>query len=418
MSFLGGYSEKQREVIKHAIDDGHFACYLTGAVRSGKSASALVGFCIGVMDSNDRDHVLIGVSIESVLRNMGYDVIDMLNYFGASAYLTKAHGTRIVGTSRHGKEFSVYILGATDERAVRRIQGATFSQCIIDEVVLLSESFVNMAVSRLSQKGSKLWATCNPAGPSHWFKKKWVDKAKETDATVIQFKMEDNPSLEPAVIERFKRSFTGHFYKRMIEGEWVGASGLVYQSWEMFKNDRGYKNLAGKNYLALDWGINNVLACLHINRWKNTSYVMREYVYDSRKEGIALTEPELLDKIKAWYGEENIPNTFVYADPNTPKAFIRILRQAGFSIRVSDNNVLEGISLTAARLASKDILIEEGCENLIEELYGYEWKDDRHDKDVVVKKDDHCCDALRYYAFTTGKRAKMEKVFTVKEGLG
>ena len=157
---------------------------------------------------------------------------------------------------------------------------------------------------------------------------------------------------------------------------------------------------------------------MHINRWKDKSYVMREYVYDSRKEGIALTEPELLDKIKEWYGEQNIPNTFVYADPNTPKAFIRILRKAGFSIRVSDNNVLEGISMTAARLASKDILIEEDCSNLIEELYGYEWKDDRHDKDVVVKKDDHCCDALRYYAFSTGKRTKIDKVLTVKEGLG
>ena len=93
----------------------------------------------------------------------------------------------------------------------------------------MPESFVTQALARCSVGGAKYWFTCNPEGPYHWFKKEWIDKAKEKNLIYLHFTMDDNLSLSEETKERYKKNFVGVFYKRFILGLWVIAEGAIYQ---------------------------------------------------------------------------------------------------------------------------------------------------------------------------------------------
>ena len=40
--------------------------------------------------------------------------------------------------------------------------------------------------------------------------------------------MEDNPALTPRIRQRYRRAYSGIFYRRFVLGEWTAAQGLVY----------------------------------------------------------------------------------------------------------------------------------------------------------------------------------------------
>lgn len=45
---------------------------------------------------------------------------------------------------------------------------------------------------------------------------------------LLNFELEDNPSLSPEIIARYKNMYKGVFYRRYILGEWCGAEGSLF----------------------------------------------------------------------------------------------------------------------------------------------------------------------------------------------
>ena len=69
----------------------------------------------------------------------------------------------------------------------------------------------------------------------------------------------------------------------------------------------------------------------------------------------------------------------------------------------ADNDVLAGIGFTSQLMSLGQLRIHTSCRDLIRELQGYAWdseKSEREGRDVVLKVDDHSCDALRYGLYT------------------
>ena len=97
----------------------------------------------------------------------------------------------------------------------------TLAGLLLDEAVLMPESFYNQAVSRLSIDGAKLFINCNPSSPHHWFYKNVLKKLREKDGLYVHFNMEDNLSLPQDVLDRYKKNFSGVFAKRYIEGRHI-----------------------------------------------------------------------------------------------------------------------------------------------------------------------------------------------------
>ena len=101
----------------------------------------------------------------------------------------------------------------------------TLAGALLDEAVLMPRSFVEQCCARCSVQGARLWFSCNPEGPGHWFYQEWIQKAGERNALYLHFTMEDNPGLSPQVRERYRTMFQGTFYRRFVLGEWTAAAG-------------------------------------------------------------------------------------------------------------------------------------------------------------------------------------------------
>jgi PBSX family phage terminase large subunit len=129
--------------------------------------------------------MIVGVSRESIQRNVISELCDLI---GADIPSSKSTEVKILGRR-------VYLVGAHDEGAVRRIQGSTLAIAYVDEATCIPQPFWRMLLSRLSLAGAQLLATCNPEGPAHWLKKEFLDKSEQLNIQSWRFELDDNPVL-------------------------------------------------------------------------------------------------------------------------------------------------------------------------------------------------------------------------------
>ena len=198
-----------------------------GSVRSGKTTSMSLSYVQWSMDAFNGENLgLSGKTIGSFRRNVLAPLKRMLK---ALKYKVKDHrADNMLEIRKNGRVNFYYIFGGKDERSQDLIQGITLAGMLFDEVALMPQSFVNQAIARCSVTGAKLWFNCNPAGPYHWFKAEFIDKLDKLNAVYLHFTMDDNLSLSEEIKERYKRMFSGVFFKRYILGLWVMAAGAIH----------------------------------------------------------------------------------------------------------------------------------------------------------------------------------------------
>src|SRR5690606_29860799 len=140
------------------------------------------------------------------------------------------------------------------------------------------------ATARCSVDGSKLWFNCNPEGPYHWFKVEYLDQLEEKNMLHLHFTMDDNLSLSEKVKERYKRMYSGVFYKRFILGLWVLAEGLIYDMFDKEKHVVPTENRRyTRYYVSIDYGTQNPTAFGLWGFYRGVWYKVKEYHYEGRK---------------------------------------------------------------------------------------------------------------------------------------
>ena len=231
------FSEKQLKIQTWWCDaspykdwDGIIA---DGSVRSGKTVSMAPSFVNWAMKNYDEmDFALCGKTVGSLRRNVTNTLKQQLISLDYDYEEKRTENLIVITDGKHTNYF--YQFGGKDESSQDLIQGMTLAGVLFDEVALMPQSFVAQAMARCSVAGSKLWFNCNPKGPSHWFKKEFVDIAKDKKLLYLHFTMKDNLTLTPEVRERYERMYTGVFYIRNVLGLWVTAEGKIYTP---FKQD-------------------------------------------------------------------------------------------------------------------------------------------------------------------------------------
>ena len=389
-------SKPQREVVLH-VARPELLCVAVGAIRSGKTHAAALAFAAYLGRRREpRDHVITGVTRDTAWRNQGRPVFEWLTQWGQAPRLDKQFGTRIVSGGQ-----SVWIIGANDERARRRVQGMTLAGLCVDEAVLVPQDFWHMITSRLSLPESKAWATLNPETPGHWFKKQVVDRLPAWRAQLIDFRLGDNPSLDPEVRARLEGQHVGHMRLRMIEGQWAGASGLVYQDWTNGEPPAKPSIAA----VGVDWAASrhSFAALLGVFDGNRNGCVVAERYYQPAERG-PIPEIEQVRRTVAWARaarDEHAPTVPIHGvvgDPTTPAAAKMEFVRQGMRWTNASTKVRNGISATAAALGSGRLTIADRCEFLQRELGEYAWdpKAAERGEDKPLKVQDDAVDALRY----------------------
>ena len=387
------------------------ALICSGAVRSGKTSLMAVAFVDWAMDNyNGRKFGICGKTVGSAIENVVSPWINMTRT--KQKYRVKFTRSTKLLTVTKGKVTNTFeIFGGKDESSQDLIQGRTLAGILMDEVALMPQSFVNQAIARCSVDGARLWFNCNPESPRHWFYLDWILGAKNKNALVLEFSIEDNPSLSERTIQQYKTRWHGAFYERYILGKWVLAEGLVYQfespkdytvthkeaSGEIIDDD-GEKHIGrGEYYLSIDYGITNPFACLLWRVTKDRAYIVDEYYFASKEQGRRRTDSEHYEAIDKFAKE--YPIEAIIIDPSANSFKEEIFRRGKYSVYDADNSVLDGIQVTDQMLHDGAVKISETCEHTIEEMQLYRW-DDKAEKDQVIKESDHALDSARYMCNT------------------
>ena len=364
-----------------------------GSIRSGKTVAMTVGFLMWAMSRFDGcTFAICGKTIESLRRNVTSNLPQWLaGVFSFKEYRTE---NKIV-VSANGKSNNFYLFGGRDESSAALIQGITLAGILLDEVALMPRSFVEQACARCSVAGSKLWFNCNPEGPSHWFYLTWVLEAQKRNMLHLHFTMDDNLSLSEAIKQRYESLYSGVFYDRFIRGMWVVAEGLIYT---MFNKDfhvvRSEARPYDKYYISVDYGTVNPTSAGLWGRANGKWYRMREYYFDSRREGRQRTDEEHYAELEALAGDLHI--TSVIVDPSAASFIEVIRRHSRFSVEKASNAVIDGIRNVATRLQCGDIFICDCCTDNIREYGLYRW-DEKSIADRPIKENDHSMDDTRYF---------------------
>jgi len=194
----------------------------TGATRSGKTYGDYFLLPKRLLDGRDREglNVILGSTKGTLTRNL---ILPMQTLYGPG----------LVGDIRSDNMAVLFgkpchCLGADSVRQVNRLRGSSIKYCYGDEVTTWHPDVFGMLQSRLDKAYSLFDGTCNPEGPTHWFKQ-FLDRGG--DALYQQaYTIDDNPFNPPDVVARMKRDYAGTvYYDRYILGRWVAAEGAVYR---------------------------------------------------------------------------------------------------------------------------------------------------------------------------------------------
>ncbi len=359
-----------------------------GSIRAGKTYSSIRKFADRLQFGVPGDAMICGVNRNSIGRNILSPLYSMI---GFPAPTEKCMKTRLYGRD-------LYFVGAPDIGAVATIKGSTLAYAYVDEITEIPESFFKMLDGRLSVPGAQLLGTTNPDGPSHWFKKQYIDRSKELDLINWDFTLDDNPILDEKYKNIIKASYTGLWYDRYILGKWALASGAIFPDFD-HENifERPFPN-PSYYLVGIDYGTTNptaaVLLAVTPNKYPQAR-VEAEYYYDSSKTGYPKTDAQLVSDIKEFIGYKDVRS--IYVDP-AAASFKIALRNEDLPVIDANNDVLLGVKTMGKFVSGRNIVVQKGCKNLIEQMQSYAWDSRAADKgeDKPVKKNDHSCDSLRY----------------------
>lgn len=398
------FSKKQRKVLNWWCDSSPVRDYdgiiADGAIRSGKSLSMSLSFALWAMTNfANQNFAMCGKTVGSFRRNVLFWLKVMLRGRG---YIVEDSRSENLCTVSDGKVTNYfYIFGGKDERSQDLIQGITLAGIFLDEVALMPESFVNQATGRCSVDGSKMWFNCNPSFPSHWFKIKWIDQAKNKHLLYLHFDMDDNLSLSEKTKARYRNMYSGVFFDRFIIGLWVMAEGIIYP---MYKDaiQEPPNEQAERYALSIDYGTQNAFSVSLWGKYGEVWYVVDEYYYSGRETGVQKTDTEYgedLNKLLDDYGINGVIYTVI--DPSAA-SFIALLRKKErYRVKKAKNDVMDGIRDTGTALKQGLIKVSPKCKRTIEEFGGYVW-DSNEAEEKPVKINDHAMDNIRYFVETAG----------------
>ncbi len=285
------------------------------------------------------------------------------------------------GTYTHNKNDSlisldgggeIFYSGVADEK---KIGSLNLSDAAVDEAIELDVEEWDFLQTRLrndSVDKHHLFAATNPGTPSHWLYKRFFEE-DEPDSEVIQTKTTDNFFLPDDYINRLQR-LTGAAYKRLVLGQWVAYSGLIFGDLQKRERSQEWSHIIS----GVDAGYHSPHA-LVIGMAKRP-HVIKEVV------GEEITEADFADKVRDEIDREI---DVMSCDPSSP-SLIEELQDRGFPAQGADNDVLSGISA----VLEMNPTISPECKQLLKQRLSYKWDDDKDDK--PVKEYDHGPDSLRY----------------------
>lgn len=268
-----------------------------------------------------------------------------------------------------------------------RVRGPNFDWGWPDELDYLADHEIWRALKGAVRSGDspQIFATSTPKG-RRLIWDEWVNHATPHHQ-LYRATTYDNPFIDAADYVS-GLGYEGRYAEQEINAEFVSFEGAVYPMFNRLKHVTGEVDVTGwTTTLSVDVGTRNPTAILtHRIASDGRRHIERE-VYRSGMSSDEITDTigEEADRVKA---------EVIYLDPSA-NDYILALQRKGYPARKANNDITFGIGRVTTAFAD-GLTINPVCINLITEIEGYHYPDNRLDSDKPVKAADHACDALRY----------------------
>lgn len=403
------FSRKQKKLLTWWMPESPFCDYdmiiADGSIRAGKTVAMIDSFVMWTLHTfTGQNFIIAGKSMGALKRNVIEPLQKILAAKGiAYRYVRSSESPHVqIGTNVY------YLFGANNEKSQDTLQGLTAAGALADEVALMPKSFVDQMIGRCSVDGSKVWMNCNPAGPYHHIKTEYIDKAKEKQILHLHFTLDDNPSLSEKVKQRYRRMFTGVFFKRYILGLWVMAEGIIYDA---YSDDMTVDKLPEmkRTWVGVDYGTSNATTFILCGLGTDDRlYVIDEYYHSGRESGRQKSPSQYSKDFREWYSKlyssigARYKPEYIYIDPSAEAFIVQLwYDDRSLPIASADNEVKGGIERVSSIMTADRFRVHSSCKNVLRELSSYVWDEkasiDRGE-DKPVKQNDHTLDPIRYVA--------------------
>ncbi len=423
------YSPKARAFLAKPPQDFPLLTLLDGAVRSGKTLN-IIQKIPQIFDSigNDNLKVFSGYSKNTVRNNVLIELKPFIeNYLGGNVKYNSASGEMDI--TLWGKTYPCLVVGGGDSDSVASIQGGTWDFWYANELPQHHYNFYNMALSRLTPANARAFADSNPESSNHWLYQEKIKPYLEGNQDVRDvfeywhFTMRDNANLSEVFVKNQEKLYQGAFKARKIDGLWIIADGLVYDTFSREKHilnaiqiiEKIQKNEIIEFFLGIDWGWNHPTACLLIGVDRFGKYYVIDELYSSKIE--ADTVIAWVDKKQKEYGRFF---SFANCDNARPEQNDKLRHSTNLVIYEEKPKIEDSISLVRELINYDNLIVSSLCTNTLNEFSTYRYPSENErsrsllgldSADLPVKINDDCMDALRYGIYkhltTFGNNAHM-----------
>lgn len=308
---------------------------------------------------------------------------------------------------------SIFIFkGLDDEEKIKSIDGIT--DIVIEEATELTEDeFTQLNLRLRAQVDSpQIYLMFNPISRKNWVYTYFFNGNPPANARIIETTYKDNRFLSPdyeAELENLQYRNPA-YYKIYTLGEFATLDKLVFSGYRTrIIRDSDIRDLP--LWIGLDFGyVNDPSAIVwgYIDTAKKRLFIKGEYV----RKGM------LNDEIAETMIELGLAKDKSYGDSAEPKSIAEI-RLKGINIESTvkgKDSVIHGIQW----IQQYEIVVDERCYKVIEELDNYTWKKDKKTGDYIntpVDTFNHTIDAIRYGLNKYIKGTKTAKVRVKPIGL-
>ena len=415
--------------------------FLEGTTAAGKTTVGLFKFMLKVAESHKKIHILSGLDLGTVEKNIISKELGILDDFGdLAAYYPGGRGKyslpHIAFQTENGLKI-IYVLGYDNKARWKKALGGQYGCLYIDEINIADIEYVRETVMRCDY----LMATLNPDDPNLPVYREYINCSRplpewenETPAALLAqlnqpakpnwvhwfFSFDHNLGLTPAKKQQIISNVPkgSKLYKNKIQGLRGRATGLVFdlqpkniitldklkEKMEDEKNplrfdiftaglDTAYSQQSQDTFAFTFCGIT---ACRKL-------IVLDAVTYNNRDLQTPLT-PSDLPRLYEQFLEVNrsrwgfSKDAFIdSADQATILECQKYKRQTGsiysFLPAWKKTKIIDRIQLQSGWMAHSDFLILDTCTPLLEELDLYSWKEDKYEPE---DGNDHCINSCQY----------------------
>jgi phage terminase large subunit len=341
---------------------------LIGGTRSGKSFGITQYLIVKALESK-RDISVVRKTIPSLKRTNIKDFKDIM----LELDLWKEDNFNISERVYRFDNGSQFTFVNTDDPD--KLRGFKSDILWLDEASEIDESAYFQLSIRTSER---IILSYNPTvSPFHWLR-----QMNDCDRFITTYR--DNPFLPAQMVKSIEDLEVKNpkLWKIYGKGEFAPNERAVYNFEIVDDFDAEFV------CFGLDWGWNDPMAMVAVYRNGDNLYV-EEIIYE---KGMTMTD--LVNRLKSL----GVEREEIYCDSSEPRS-VEELYRAGFNakaVKKGPDSIKFGIGI----LQNFKIHIKKDSQNLINEMYGYQYSQDKHGYTTDIPEEglDHSLDALRYAA--------------------